>query len=171
LCYITYGVREINKYLRWEIGIKRDIFFEHLIKIVKKLGEVHMGKFKEYLMAPLVLCLTIGMISTIDVIPLFADQAGMASYYSYECAKLPMANGRPFDPEKRTCASWFYDFGTVLEVKSLDTGKVTEVVVTDRGPNKRLVKQGRVIDLSKRAFQDICRLEKGLTSVVIKVKE
>jgi len=95
---------------------------------------------------------------------------GQASYYSYECADLPMANGAPFDPEKRTCASWFYKFGTVLVVKSLDTGLSTEVVVTDRGPNKRLVREGRIIDLSKKAFQDICKLEKGLTRVSIFVK-
>jgi rare lipoprotein A len=94
---------------------------------------------------------------------------GVASYYSYECAKLPMANGRPFDPEKRTCASWFYDFGTILSVRSLDTGRTTRVIVTDRGPNKRLVKVGRVIDLSKRAFEDICDLEKGLTRVEVTV--
>jgi rare lipoprotein A (peptidoglycan hydrolase) len=96
--------------------------------------------------------------------------AGIASYYSYECADKPMANGKIFNPERRTCASWFYKFGTVLEVKSLDTGRTTEVVVTDRGPNKRLVKQGRIIDLSKRSFQDICALKKGLTKVNVTVK-
>ena len=95
---------------------------------------------------------------------------GVASYYSYECADLPMANGKPFDPEKRTCASWFYKFGTRLIVRSLDTGKATEVIVTDRGPNKRLVREGRIIDLSKKAFQDICSLEKGLTRVAIAPK-
>ena len=95
---------------------------------------------------------------------------GVASYYSYECANQPMANGRIFNPEKRTCASWFYKFGTVLVVKSLDTGRSTEVVVTDRGPNKRLVREGRIIDLSKRAFQDICNLNQGLTRVAIFIK-
>ena len=95
---------------------------------------------------------------------------GYASFYSYECANKPMANGKIFDPEKRTCASWFYKFGTVLRVKSLDTGRQTEVVVTDRGPNKRLVKKGRLIDLSKKAFQDICSLEKGLTRVSIEIR-
>jgi rare lipoprotein A (peptidoglycan hydrolase) len=95
---------------------------------------------------------------------------GTASYYSYECADEPMANGKPFDPEKRTCASWFYKLGTVLAVRSLDTGMSTEVVVTDRGPNKRLVKQGRIIDLSKRAFEDISPLKKGLTKVIVTVK-
>ena len=98
-----------------------------------------------------------------------SPQMGMASFYSYECANQPMANGKIFDPERRTAASWFYDLGTVLSVKSLDTGLVTKVVVTDRGPNKRLVKNGRIIDLSKRAFQDICVLKKGLTNVIVTV--
>ncbi|MFA5146577.1 MAG: septal ring lytic transglycosylase RlpA family protein [Candidatus Omnitrophota bacterium] len=97
-------------------------------------------------------------------------QAGYASYYSYECAHQPMANGKAFDPEKRTCASWFYDFGTVLLVRSLDTGLTTEVVVTDRGPNKRFVRKGRIIDLSMRAFKDICDTERGLTRVEIMVR-
>jgi len=102
--------------------------------------------------------------------PVFLPTVGEASYYSYECADRPMANGKIFDPEKRTCASWFYKFGTVLVIKSLETGRQTEVVVTDRGPHKRLVKHGRIIDLSKRAFEDICELDKGLTRVQIKVK-
>lgn len=96
--------------------------------------------------------------------------AGVASYYSYECADKPMANGKIFNPEKRTCASWFYKFGTVLEIKSLDTGRTTEVIVTDRGPNKRLVREGRIIDLSKRSFEDICALKQGLTKVNVTVK-
>jgi rare lipoprotein A len=102
--------------------------------------------------------------------PADSVMAGYASYYSYECADKPMANGRRFDPEKRTCASWFYKFGTVLEIKSLDTARATEVVVTDRGPNKRFVKGGRIIDLSKRAFEDIDELDKGIIRVVVTVK-
>jgi len=116
------------------------------------------------------LLIVVAVILCLGQIPVYGEEVGIASYYSYECAKMPMANGRPFDPEKYTCASWFYDFGTVLEIKCLDTGKVTEVVVTDRGPNKRLVKEGRIIDLSKRAFQDISRLEKGLIRVSIREK-
>jgi len=105
------------------------------------------------------------------MMPLETSVTGVASYYSYECADLPMANGKPFDPEQRTCASWFYKFGTVLIVKSLDTGRSTEVTVTDRGPNKRLVKEGRIIDLSKRAFEDISSLRQGLTKVKVTVKK
>jgi len=103
--------------------------------------------------------------------PSVVAQTGIASFYSYECADRPMANGKKFDPEKRTCASWFYALGTVLVVKSLDTGRATTVVVTDRGPNKRLVKKDRIIDLSKKAFGDMCELNKGLTRVVIRAEK
>lgn len=110
-------------------------------------------------------------IATVNILPpTIRATEGVASYYSYECANRPMANGKIFNPERRTCASWFYKFGTVLVVKSLDTGRITEVVVTDRGPNKRLVKEGRIIDLSRRAFEDICALKKGLAKVRVTVK-
>ena len=88
----------------------------------------------------------------------------------FRSADKPMANGKAFNPDDRTCASWFYKFGTVLTIKSIDTGRTTEVIVTDRGPNMRLVREGRIIDLSKRAFQDICDLKKGLTFVKVTVK-
>ncbi|MDP3788956.1 MAG: hypothetical protein Q8R48_00960, partial [Candidatus Omnitrophota bacterium] len=59
--------------------------------------------------------LTADAVMTINISYPFST--GVSSFYSYECADLPMANGKPFDPEKRTCASWFYKFGTVLAVK------------------------------------------------------
>ncbi len=75
----------------------------------------------------------------------------LASFYGEECRGLPMADrGRPFEPEALTCASWFYDFGTVLEVRC--GARTVLVVVTDRGPAWRLVKKGVVIDLSAHAF-------------------
>lgn len=117
------------------------------------------------------LCLSLSIVPVSESIGTAVPEFGMASYYSYECAKLPMANGKPFDPEKYTCASWFYKFGTVLEVKSLDTGKTVRVTVTDRGPNKRLVREGRIIDLSKRAFRDIRSLRYGLTRVAVREKK
>lgn len=144
--------------------IMHQIFFLPLIKIFKMAGRDLQMKI--HIMTLTILCLSLLAYSYV-----LADiNIGYASFYSYECADQPMANGRPFDPEKRTCASWFYKFGTVLAVKSLDTERITEVIVTDRGPNKRLVKKGRIIDLSKRAFQDICALEKGLTRVAIEIK-
>ena len=131
-------------------------FFDMLIKRIKKFFPIL------FLFAVISAVISVSLLS--------ADETVYESYYSYECADNPMANGKFFDPEKMTCASWFYDFGTILVIKSLDTGLTTEAVVTDRGPNKRFVREGRIIDLSKRAFQDICKLEKGLTKVIIKPK-
>ncbi len=75
----------------------------------------------------------------------------LASFYGEAYRGSPMAcHGAPFDPDALTCASWFYPFGTLLQVTSgLRTVLVT---VTDRGPARRLVERGVVIDLSAHAF-------------------
>ena len=91
--------------------------------------------------------------------------AATASWYGEESLG-PMANGRPFDPSALTCASWFYPFGTRLQVIH-GTNSVV-VTVTDRGPAKRLVRKGRVIDLSRAAFARLAPLSKGVIPVTIK---
>lgn len=95
-----------------------------------------------------------------------------ASWYSEEsCAREGtsgiMANGEEFDDEKLTCASWDYDFGTILEVTAVKTGKTVRVIVTDRGPAKWLYARGREIDLSRKSFFQIAPLEWGVTEVTI----
>lgn len=76
---------------------------------------------------------------------------GKASWYGEEHRGKPMANGRPFDPDELVCASWDYPLGAIVKV----TYRSREVIlrVEDRGPAKRLVRQGRVVDLSKAAFR------------------
>lgn len=97
---------------------------------------------------------------------------GVASWYGEELEGEMMANGEPFDPEKLTCASWFYPLGTRLEVwhRRGEGWRCVVVEVTDRGPSKKLVKEGRIIDLSKAAFSRLGDLDKGLIQVEI-VKE
>ena len=99
-------------------------------------------------------------------------RTGTASWYSVEsCLKesgqFTMANGEVFDDEVYTCAIWNYPFGAILEVTNLDTGASVEVKVTDRGPAKYLVKQRRIIDLSKAAFAKLAPLSEGLIEVRI----
>ena len=77
-----------------------------------------------------------------------------------------MANGEVFDDKKMVCASWNFPFETKVKVTNLANGKTVIVVVKDRGPAKKLVRQGRIIDLSKSAFMKIASLRQG----VIKVK-
>jgi len=61
-----------------------------------------------------------------------------------------MANGQQFNPDRLTAASWFFDFGTKVIVTHANRSVVVEI--TDRGPTKRLVNEGRKIDLSRAAF-------------------
>lgn len=88
-----------------------------------------------------------------------------ASWYGEEHRGKRMANGRPFDPDALTCASWFHPFGTLLRVAHGD--KVVVVQVTDRGPARRLVAAGREIDLSHAAFRRLADPRVGLVWVTI----
>jgi rare lipoprotein A len=90
----------------------------------------------------------------------------VASWYGEEHRGRLMANGRPFDPDRLTCASWFFPLGTRLNVGH--AGRWVTVEVTDRGPHRRLVRQGRVIDLSREAFRRIGDLNNGLVPVKLR---
>jgi len=80
-----------------------------------------------------------------------------------------MANGRRLDDNKFTCASWDYPLGTWLYVRSLISNRSCKVIVTDRGPAKRLYRKGRVLDLSKSAFNSIASLSEGVIPVSIEI--
>jgi rare lipoprotein A len=97
-------------------------------------------------------------------------QRGLASWYGERNRGKPMANGRKFDPDKLTAASWFYPLGTRVRVtvSSPDfEARSVLVTITDRGPAKRLVQQGRVIDLGRAAFQKLAEPDLGLVEVVV----
>lgn len=79
-----------------------------------------------------------------------------------------MANGKLFNPDKLTAASWFYPLGTHLVVTH--SGRSVVVEITDRGPAKRLVNEGRKIDLSRAAFCRLADPQRGLITVSIKKK-
>lgn len=101
---------------------------------------------------------------------------GYASWYGEtECRKinpsLLMANGKRYRENEFTCAIWDMPFGTRLRVTNLDNKKSVITVVQDRGPNKRLVKQGRVIDLSRASFDAIGNLDEGLIKVRVDIIE
>ena len=96
-----------------------------------------------------------------------------ASYYTkascrHEGTSGIMANGKELKDEGFTCASWDYPFGTRLLVTNFDNRKAVFVTVTDRGPNKKLYRKGRIIDLSKAAFNQIACLERGVITCEVK---
>ena len=81
-----------------------------------------------------------------------------------------MANGKKFDPNKLTAASWFYPLGSKVRVTVKGAGRPARnvvVTITDRGPSKELVRNHRLIDLSHAAFKRIAHPDLGLVRVVI----
>jgi rare lipoprotein A len=95
---------------------------------------------------------------------------GVASWYGEAHRGRLMANGKRFNPEKLTAASWFYPLGTRVEVRLKQAGcplRSVVVRITDRGPAHELVNQGRMIDLSHAAFVRLASPELGLVAVKI----
>jgi rare lipoprotein A len=94
---------------------------------------------------------------------------GTASWYSFESPGIrkTTANMETFDDTAMTCAMWNTPFHQQLRITNLKNGRSVIVRVNDRGPHKRLVRAGRIIDLSKAAFQKIANLNEGLINVKV----
>jgi rare lipoprotein A len=97
---------------------------------------------------------------------LTCQAADRASWYGEKQRGLPMANGQRFNPDSLTAASWFFDFGTKVVVTHADRSVVVEI--TDRGPTKRLLYEGRKIDLSRAAFAKLADPDLGLIDVTVR---
>jgi len=94
--------------------------------------------------------------------------AGVASWYGESHRGRLMANGKKFNPDRLTAASWFYPLGTRLRVTASAPGgspRSVLVTVTDRGPSLDLVRDGRIIDLSYATFRRLASPDDGLVQV------
>ena len=63
--------------------------------------------------------------------------------------------GNKFFINGHYAAMWDVPLGTKVRVTNVDNGKSIIVTINDRGPNKRLVAKGRIIDLAAKAFYDL----------------
>ena len=93
-----------------------------------------------------------------------------ASFYTVasclkESGQYRMSNGRLLDDSKATAASWDFPLGTRIKVKCGDREVV--VSVTDRGPNRKLYRSGRKIDLSLAAAKALGMVEEGICKVEV----
>ena len=64
---------------------------------------------------------------------------GVASWYGEEHRGKLMANGKRFNPDKFTAASWFYPLGTKVRVTLASPSQPRRsvvVTITDRGPGQ-----------------------------------
>jgi resuscitation-promoting factor RpfB len=90
-----------------------------------------------------------------------ASQTGKASRYGSRFAGQRTASGEAYDPNQLTAAHRSLPFGTVVTVTSLSSGRSVQVRINDRGPYV----EGRVIDLSRSAFEAIANPAKGVIDV------
>lgn len=98
-----------------------------------------------------------------------AKAKGVASWYGEQHRGRLMANGKKFDPDKFTAASWFYPLGTKVRVtvQTPQARKSVLVTVTDRGPAQELVREERIIDLAHVAFRRLAEPDLGLVAVTV----
>ncbi|MGA2448132.1 MAG: septal ring lytic transglycosylase RlpA family protein [Polyangiaceae bacterium] len=96
----------------------------------------------------------------------FAGQTGYATWYGPGFAGRRMANGQRFDPRAMTAAHRTLPLGTWVDVTRRDTGRTVRVRITDRGP---FGEPTRIIDLSKRAAEQLGMIRKGVAPVELRV--
>ncbi len=91
--------------------------------------------------------------------------SGQASYYHDKFEGRPTASGEPYSKEQLTAAHRTFAFGTRLKVTRIDNGQCVEVRVNDRGPHS----PSRVVDLSRRAAEELGLISAGVAEVQIEV--
>lgn len=92
-------------------------------------------------------------------------QVGNASWYGAALAGRKTASGERFDPMGFTAAHNSLKLGTWVEVRRIDTGRTVRVKVNDRGPHVA----GRIIDLSRRAAEELDLVRQGIVRVEIRL--
>jgi len=97
--------------------------------------------------------------------PSARSEVGDASYYGSEFEGKKTASGERYHGDALTAAHHTLPFGTRLKVTDLSNGRSVEVVVNDRGPHKK----GRVVDLSRRAAEELGMIGRGIARVRVEV--
>lgn len=90
-------------------------------------------------------------------------ESGISSWYGHDYPARCTASGETYNEEKYTAAHKTLPFNTIVRVVNLDNGKSVTVRINDRGP----FVEGRIIDLSKKAADDMDILAVGLADVEI----
>jgi hypothetical protein len=96
-----------------------------------------------------------------------STEYGEASYYGYSWDGANTSSGKPLEVYGHQAAHQTLPFGTWVRVVNRHNGYVTEVEIVDRGP----FVEGRIIDLTPAAFEEIGVLSRGLYDVYIEVIE
>jgi len=90
-------------------------------------------------------------------------ETGLASYYAHRFHGRRTASGETYLEDRLTAAHRWLPFGTRLKVTNLTNGREVHVKVNDRGP----FVQGRIIDLSYAAAQELKMIRPGVVKVAV----
>lgn len=90
---------------------------------------------------------------------------GIASWYGSVLNGHRTASGEPFDMFAMTACHPTLPFGTLVRVVNQDTKKSVVVRINDRG----ILSEGRIIDLSYAAAQELKMTKAGLAQVDVEV--
>jgi len=92
-------------------------------------------------------------------------QTGKASFYADKFEGIPTASGEKYRHNKFTGAHKTLPFGTKVRITNLANEKTVEVTINDRGPYV----EGRIVDLSKAAAEQLGFLNYGLADVKLEI--
>ena len=96
------------------------------------------------------------------------DEVGIASWYGPGFHGKTTANGEVFDQNKISAAHRTLPMPSVVKVTNLENGLVLEKVrINDRGPFAR----NRIIDLSKKAAEELGFIKNGVAIVRVEILE
>ena len=96
------------------------------------------------------------------------DEVGIASWYGPGFHGKSTANGEVFDQDKITAAHRTLPMPSIVKVTNLENGLVLDKVrINDRGPFAR----NRIIDLSKKAAEELGFLKNGVAKVRVEILE
>ena len=97
----------------------------------------------------------------------YVTETGKGSYYADKFEGRPTASGEKFDQNKMTAAHRTIPFGTKVTVTNQANGRSVTVTVNDRGP----FAAGRIIDVSKKAANQLGMVAAGVANVKITYKK
>lgn len=92
-------------------------------------------------------------------------ERGLASWYGPGFQGKPTKSGEPFDVNKMTAAHKTLPMDTMVQVVDTDTGNSVIVRINDRGP----FVEGRIIDLSQRAAEELGMTARGVANVSLRL--
>jgi peptidoglycan lytic transglycosylase len=93
-------------------------------------------------------------------------ETGIAIFYSDAMQGKAVASGEKYDKDALTAAHRTLPLGTMVKVTNLKNNKSVVVKVNDRGPHGS---NKRIIDLSRRAAQELDMIQDGKAQVMVEV--